>query len=913
MSGVVIAAISFLYLALLFVLAYRVEHGKPLPGILGKQDVVYALSIAVYCTAWTFYGSIGRAATSGPDFLAIYLGPVLTVPFWWLLLRKMIRISRAQGVSTLADFIATRYGKDPLLAGFVAVACLIAVVPYISLQLKAISESFNHLHHGFDAQPGHDMPWYSGVQFSSLVITGVMALFVVWFSTGSLQANKPKEGLVYTIAFESMVKLIAFLAVAMYIVWGCFNGPSDIFSQASSLPQFESVSGLDSNGGYADWFWLLLVSGLAIFLLPRQFQVAVVENKNERHILTAMWIFPLYLFLINLFVAPIAMGGLVQFSGTSVQPDAYLLAFPVLNGNSILAVLTYLGGFSAATAMIIVTTTALSLMLSNNVLLPILLQGYRAFSASKDSSLTGTLLITRRLSIVLTLILAYLYAGFISQDAPLVSIGITSFIAVSQFAPAFFGGLYWRRGNRYGAYAGIAAGLFTWFYMLIWPVIQLKVGVWFFGATPMGSVSGFLPIIPIEGFNPTSEAIFWSLSFNVFCYVFASLLTTPSALEQSQAEAFVHVFNNSRGGESMASWKGTAHFPDVKSLLIKFMGNRRTEEVLDRYARRHTLDWNTRPDMDSRAIAFAERLLAETIGPSSARILLESVVKDEQIGIHEVVGILKESQEVLELNKALKVKSDQLFKATSELQSANEKLKLYAEQKDEFLYTVTHELRSPLTSIRAIAEMIHDIPDLSEVERNKFTATIIGECERLTRLISHVLDLERFESGSVELHYTDESPEHVFLEAIHTFASTAEQKGLVLQLLPSNAPIPPIRADRDRLLQVMINLLSNAVKFAPEQSGIVTCSIADEGSSVKFMVADNGPGIAAKDQPLLFGKFYQARNQTRKKPQGSGLGLAISKSIVEHHKGTIWVESGFTKGATFIFIIPRNTQITFAQ
>jgi signal transduction histidine kinase len=904
MNGFLIASVSLAYLALLFALAYRVENGRPLSGFLGRQDVVYALSIAVYCTAWTFYGSIGRAATSGPDFLAIYLGPVLTVPFWWIVLRKIIRISREQSVASLADFIAARYGKDPVLGGFIALACLISIVPYLALQLKAISESFGHLSVGFETQQSQSMAWHTTGWFNSLAITSVLALFVIWFSTGSLQANKPKEGLVYAIAVESLVKLIAFLAVAIYIVWGCFNGPSAIFSSASTLPQFEALTRLDVNGSYADWFWLLLVSGFAIFLLPRQFQVSVVENKKESHILTAMWMFPLYLFLINLFVAPVAMAGLLQFEGSPILPDQYLLAFPSLNEQNILGLVTFLGGFSAATAMIIVTTTALSLMLSNNVLLPFVIRGAHTFSGAYDANLTGVLISTRRLSIILILLSAYFYATFFTHDAPLVSIGITSFIAVSQFAPAFFGGLYWKNGNRYGAFAGIASGLLIWFYMLIWPVIQLKIGVWSGISAYTLLTPGINPIVSIAGFNATSNVIFWSLSFNVSLYIFVSLATKPSTLETSQAEAYVGVFRQSQYFENSPAWKVTARFPDVKSLLIKFIGNRRTEEVLDRYARRNNLDWNTRPDMDSRAIAFAERLLAETIGPASARILLSSVVKDAQIGIGEVVDILKESQETIELNKALKVQSEQLSKATLALTSANEKLKRYAEQKDEFLYTVTHELRSPLTSIKAMAEMLHDMPDLSDEERSRFTTTIINECERLTRLISQVLDLERFESGGMDLHYAEVHPVELLKESIQTFATTMEQKGITLRLYTPTT-VSPFFADHDKLLQVLINLLSNAVKFAPADEGQVACTVLDNDDQVQFMVADNGPGIKTEEQPYVFDKFYQAKNQTRKKPHGSGLGLAISKSIVERHNGSIWVESAPSHGATFLFTVPR--------
>ncbi len=857
--------------------------------------------MAVYCTAWTFYGSIGRAATSGPDFLAIYIGPLLTVPLWWTFLRKMVRISKVQNVSTLADFISSRYGKDPLLAGFVAVACLLGIVPYISLQIKAVSDSFTLLSSTGTYSPASN--WFSSWQFSSLIITIILGVFIMLFGVRKLETNQPKEGLITTIAFESIIKLVAFIIAASFIIWGVYDGIHSVFTQAVILPDLKKIMTFSTNAETRDWFWLCLISGLAIFLLPRQFQVAVVENKDEKHIKTAMWIFPLYLLLINLLVVPVALAGKMQFINQDVHPDDYLMLIPLLSGQKLISIITYIGGFSAATAMILVTTTALSIMLTNNLLVPLLIR-FRKLALNEQENYTGFLLDLRRLSILFLLFLSYAYFLFITNETPLVNIGITSFIAVGQFAPAVIGGMYWKSANKNGAFLGISIGLLIWFYFLILPTVLQKTG---FQIHPISPVSAF-GIFALPDLSLISQVIFWSLLLNSTVFVFGSLFSSRSPIEVSQAEIYVDIFKYSSVYENTVVWQGTAKFPDVKSLLIKFLGNRRTEEVLDRYARRNNIDWNTRPEMDSRAIAYAERLLAEAIGPASARVMLGSIVDNEEIGISEVVTILQESQEILALNKALKAKSEQFQKASEDLREAHDRLKTFSELKDEFLYTVTHELRTPITSIRAMAEVLEMDHEISEEQKTQFINTIISECERLTRLISNVLDLEKYESGNMELQFTDESFKELVSEAIEPLYQSVNQKNIKLHL-DIRPGLPLIAMDKDRIVQVIVNLCSNAIKFVAADRGEIWVSAYKLEGRFKCNISDNGPGITDENLSRIFDKFYQAKNQIRKKPQGSGLGLAICKNIIEMHGGQIWVESEMGKGSKFSFTLPLS-QIT---
>nr|WP_243664263.1 sodium:solute symporter [Rhodothermus marinus] len=451
LQGGFIFLIALLYIGLLFAIATygdrRAEQGRSIIS----SPYIYALSLAVYCTAWTFYGSVGRAASSGVGYLPIYLGPTLTAVLWWMVLRKMIRISKVYRITSIADFVASRYGKSSGLAALVTVIAVTGGVPYIALQLKAISVSFQVL----SGRPT-PTPTESLLDDTALYVTLALALFSILFGTRHLDATERHEGLVAAIAFESLVKLPAFVAVGLFVTFGLYDGPADLFGRALARPEFRRLLTMEEAlgpGAYGQWFWMTLLAMLAILFLPRQFQVAVVENVDERHLRKAIWLFPLYLWLINLFVLPIALAGLMAFPGGQVDADMFVLAIPLAHGQELLALLAFIGGFSAATSMVIVATVALSTMISNDLIMPILLR-IRFLRLAQRGRLTGLLLGIRRGGIVLVLVLSYLYFHAIAHAYALVSIGLISFAAVAQFAPAILGGMYWRRGTRAGALCG---------------------------------------------------------------------------------------------------------------------------------------------------------------------------------------------------------------------------------------------------------------------------------------------------------------------------------------------------------------------------------------------------------------------------------------------------------------------------
>ncbi|HEX8329488.1 MAG TPA: sensor histidine kinase [Hymenobacter sp.] len=930
MSKLLVIGFSFGYLALLFGVAYAAERRSAARKSLVSNPYVYALSMAVYCTAWTYYGSVGRAAHHGLEFVSIYIGPTLLAPAWWLVLRKIIRVCRQQRLTSIADFISARYGKSASLGALVTAVCVLGVVPYIALQIKAIAASFVTMT-GSGAGVG------GPAATTALYTTGALAVFTILFGVRSVEATERHEGIVLAVAVESLLKLVAFLALGIFVTFGLFDGFSDVFDQAAAVPALRQLFTLrDSGTTGAAWLTLLVLSMSAVLLLPRQFQVAVVENVDENHLRKAMWLFPLYLIVINLFVLPVAFAGMLRLGGTGLDADTYVLALPLAAGQSGLALFTYLGGLSAASSMIIVETIALSVMMSNHLLMPLLVRvpaSQPALQTRWFAYLGRVALQSRRLAVVAVLLLAYGYYAVVGKTLPLVNTGLVSFAAVAQFVPAVLGGLYWKGGTRRGATVGLLAGFGVWFFTLVLPTLvgpgRLPETVLTEGVGGIGALRPFA-LFGLEGLDYLSHGLFWSWFFNIGLYVGVSMAEPPTALELRQADVFVDVFSRRSLAEEVAGWQGRTPFPDVRALLLGFLGKKRTNQALRTFANRFpdalppegeatsSQEASLAPatPADPRLLTYAEKLLAGSLGPASARMLVASVAGAEQISYDNVVGILKESQQLLEANRQLQKQSRQLQRLTDELRAAYDQLQALDHQKDEFLYTVTHELRTPLTSIRALAEILADNPGLEEAERQRFQLTISREAERLTRLISLVLDLEKFESGQAVLELTPVPVPDLLEEAVEAVGQLLRDKSITLTVdLPTG--LPALAGDRDRLMQVLVNLLSNAIKACrADGSGAIQVQVTGEAqphgvsrpaahpSVLTLVVADNGKGIAAAEQEHIFEKFFQARHQTIRKPEGTGLGLAITKKIVDLHHGRLWVESQPDHGATFYVELP---------
>ena len=893
---------SFAYLLLLFAVAYvgdwRASQGRSVID----SAWIYALSLAVYCTAWTYFGSVGRAASGGVWFLPIYLGPTLAMVLGWVVIRKMIRIARVYRITSIADFIASRYGKSPLLSGLVTLIAVVGVVPYIALQLKAVAAGYALLTATDSAGLAPALHWdRDGAFYVALVLAG----FSMVFGARHLDTTERHEGMVAAIAFESLVKLAAFLAVGLFVVYGLFDGLADLFARARAVPALALLLRLEQgpNFSWSQWFSQILLSMLSVIFLPRQFQVMVVENVREHHLRRAVWLFPLYMLAINLFVLPIALGGLLYFGSTHMNAENFVLSLPLAAGQTALALFAFVGGLSAATGMVIVETIAVSTMVSNELVVPLLLRT-RHFRPGAGHDLTRVLLGVRRTAILGLMLLGYSYFHLAGEAYALVSIGLVSFAAVAQFAPALLGGLYWKGGTRAGALAGLLAGFAMWIYTLMLPSIAKSgwLGTDFLDQGPWG-LALLRPeqLLGLQGLDGLTHSLFWSLLANIVAYVGLSLWRAPSGEVASQALLFVDVFERS-AASSPVFWRGKAKVADLLRLCERYLGAEKARSLFESYAARAGVAQVDAIRADARLVQFVETQLAGAVGSASARLLVASAVEEEALSAEDVLRMLDEASQLRAHSRELEEKSDSLERATAELRQANEQLKSLDRLKDDFMSSVTHELRTPLTSIRALAELMRDDPQMPLAQQRQFIDIIVTETERLTRLVNQVLDMAKIESGHAQWHATEVDLCALVKQAVSTTAELFhERQARVEVVMPDR--LPPLMVDPDRLMQVMLNLLSNAAKFVPVPGGQVTVRVDHDGAGVTIAVRDNGPGVAAEQQALIFDKFRQGGDAANR-PQGTGLGLPISRQIVEHFGGRLWIESRPGQGSSFLFQLP---------
>lgn len=896
LSPSLVIGASLAYLLLLFGVAAwgdrRAAQGRSVVG----NAWAYALSMAVYCTAWTYFGSVGRAAATGVWFLPIYLGPTLAMILAWMVLRKMIRIARRWRITSIADFVASRYGKSPLLAGLVTLITVVGIVPYIALQLKAIATGYVLL-----AGPAGsaEVWWRDGTFYAALLLAG----FTMMFGTRHLESTERHEGMVAAIAFESIVKLLAFLAVGVFVTWGMFGGPQDLFAQVAAKPELGRLLTLGGGDVFAwgQWFTLTLLSMLSVIFLPRQFQVIVVENVDERHLRRAAWVFPLYLWLINLFVLPIAFGGLLYF-GSAANADAFVISLPLAQGAVWLALAVFIGGLSAATGMIIVEAIAVSTMVCNDLVMPVLLRSDR-FRSRRGGDLTRLLLAIRRAAILGILLLGYLYFHLAGEAYALVSIGLISFAAVAQFAPAALGGMYWKGGTQRGALAGLLAGFALWVYTLMLPSIAksgwfpddfLTLGPWGIELLRPEALFG------LRGLDGLTHSLFWSMLANVAAYVGVSLWRAPSAREASQAALFVDAGDAAQAGP--AFWRGRAAVGDLLPLAGRYLGEARARQLFGDWARRMGVARIEDIRADAAFVQFVETQLAGAIGSASARVVVASSVQEEPLGLDDVMRILDEASRLRAHSLELEAQQASLQRATDELRSANVQLKSLDRLKDDFMSSVTHELRTPLTSIRALAEMMADDPEMAVAQRQQFMGIIVAEAERLSRLVNQVLDLAKIESGHAEWHTQDLDLAALVRQAAGSMAELMREQGTGLKLELAE-PVPALRADADRLTQVLLNLLGNAAKFVPRPGGEIRVMLRHDAAGVTVSVRDNGPGVPQEQRSRIFEKFHQGGDASNR-PAGTGLGLPISRQIVEHFGGHIALDDDDGQGATFSFWLP---------
>ncbi|QPM89101.1 ATP-binding protein [Pseudooceanicola algae] len=881
------------YAAFLFLIAFAAERA----AVQGRSNwlrspLVYTLSLSVYCTAWTFYGAVGYAARSGLEYLTIYIGPSLVMIGWLWVLRKMVRIGRSQRITSVADLISSRYGKSNLLAVVVTLLAVIGTTPYIALQLQSVTQSFAVFAANDPTTQSALAPAGADNRSTALWVAAGLAAFTVLFGTRNLDANERHHGVVIAIAVEAVVKLCALLAVGIFTVWSLGGGLSETLARIDAS---QSLGTWRMEGGR--WTGLIFLSAAALLCLPRMFQVLVVENEDERHLRTAAWAFPAYMIAMSLFVMPIAVAGLSLLPAGS-NPDMFVLTLPLSEGRPALAVFSFIGGFSSATSMVIVAAIALSTMVSNHIVMPIWLK-MSGDGAMVSGDMRHVVILSRRASIIAVLFLGYLYYRFSGGGAALASIGLISFSGVAQFLPAMLGGIFWRGATRSGAFSGLCIGFMLWLWCLFLPSFgpDVVMSRTLLADGPFGH-AWLRPqaLFGIGGIDPLVHGVFWSILLNSLAFTLISLFSFPSPMERLQGAQFVNVFQHSARPHGWSG--GAAQSEDLLIMSQRLLGPAQAQALFQSEAARQGVTGYL-PDPDADFLLLLERELSGSVGAATAHAMVAQIVGGAAVSVEDLMAVADETAQIMEYSSQLEAKSSELTRTARQLRLANEKLTQLSVQKDAFLSQISHELRTPMASIRAFSEILRDPGALPEADRARYARIIHDEGVRLTRLLDDLLDLSVLEHSQVTLNIRRVRLSEVLDQAIA--AADTEGGGLALQRAYGRDPIW-IETDADRLAQVFINVIANARKYcdAPHPAlRIATRSLQGE-VTVDFI--DNGSGIGPAQQNLIFEKFARIGEH---KAGGAGLGLAICREIMARLGGTITYLPGQGGAAFRVRLGPR--------
>ncbi|MDG1339386.1 MAG: sensor histidine kinase [Paracoccaceae bacterium] len=880
----ILITVALGYVVLLFGVAFYAER-RAAQGHTGwlRSSLIYTLSLSVYCTAWTFYGAVGYAARSGLEFLTIYLGPTLVMIGWWLILRKLVRIGRSQRITSIADLISSRFGKSNTLGVIVTVLAVIGTTPYIALQLQSVTLSFSVF-------AGDSGPWTAqDLSGTALWVAVGLAAFTVLFGTRTLDSNERHHGVVMAIAVEAIVKLFALVAVGVFVVWGIASGPTDILARIDASP----IAEWQVNGGR--WVGLTFLSAAAFLCLPRMFQVLVVENADEQHVATAGWAFPLYLAVMSLFVIPIAVVGLDLMPAGS-NPDLFVLTLPLSQGANGLATLSFLGGFSSATSMVIVAALALATMVSNHVVMPLWL-GLRPQGATVSGDVRRVVILARRISIAAVLALGWLYYRMSGGGTALAAIGLISFCGVAQVLPALLGGIFWRGATRFGAAGGLLTGFAVWAYALFLPSFGAG-GVMSEALLAQGPFGiGWLrpqALFGIEGLDPVVHAVLWSMLLNTSVFCVGSVLSFPSPVERLQGAQIVNVFEHSSGPRGWS--RGTPAAEDLLVMVQRILGSRQAQTVFEQEANRQELSGYL-PEITPDFLERLERELAGSVGAATAHAMISQILGGAAVSVEDLIAVADETAQMMEYSSRLEAQSVELTRTARQLRDANDKLTALSIQKDGFLSQISHELRTPMTSIRSFSELLRD-DDVSDVERQKFAGIMHDEAIRLTRLLDDLLDLSVLENGQVHLNLQDGNLRDIIDRAL---VASKQDASLKVVRAPDHER-ELLHTDLDRLGQVFINLVANAQKYCDADRPTLEIAVSRSGPDVFVDFIDNGTGIPRKHQAVIFEKFSRLSDQAA--AGGAGLGLAICREIMERLGGSITYLPG-KGGAAFRVVLPR--------
>ena len=860
------------YVALMFGVAFAADRAAA-RGRAGWLDhpLIYTLSLSVYCSAWTFYGAVGYASRSGLEFATIYLGPTIVFTGAWWGLRRLIRVARMHHVTSVADLISARFGKSNRLAALITLIAVTAATPYIALQLQSVALSFEV----FATDVAKGTATGNAVGGTALWVAAGLALFTIVFGTRNLAADERHHGVVTAIALEALVKLLAFLGLGIFVVWGLADGPIDMLDRVARAGRDPQVA-----EGWLlrpdRWTALIVVSGAAVLTLPRMFQVMVVEASDEDRLQVAGWAFPAYLFAMSFFVIPIAVMGRELLP--DANPDLYMLTLPVQAGQESLAFLVFLGGFSAATSMVVVSAIALATMISNHWLVPVWL-ALRRRPGGDEEDLRGFVLNARRLAIVAVVGAGWAYHQASGGSAALAAMGLVAFTGMAQVLPAMLGGLLWRGANRRGAFAGVGIGSALWLALIFLP----SVGI------------GRMPDLP-AGMDPLAFAIFVSLTLNTLSFICFSIFGFPDPVERLQGLSFVsavepirqdRAFRAENRAEPLLAMARRVWGPDD---ALRFFRSEAAAQGKSGYL----------PDPTPAFLTRLERRLAGSIGAATAHAMIDRVAGGVALTVSDLMQVASEAREAKEETLRLETARAELARTAGQLREANDKLTALSVQKDAFLGQISHELRTPMTSIRAFSDILKT-PDLSEPERANFAGIIHDEAGRLTRLLDDLLDLSVLESGQSQLSVTAANLHDLIGRALQAASATRPERVFTVDRdMPSEHL--GIITDADRLLQVLINVITNARKYCNAERPVLNIRVHRRRSGGALIdIADNGAGIDSARQSLIFEKFARLNDPAR--AGGAGLGLAICREIMGVLGGDIAYLPG-QGGAAFRITLP---------
>ncbi len=769
--GVIAAA--FGYMGFLFLVA---SYGDRLsPSQRGRASaLIYPLSLAIYCTSWTFFGSVGFATRTSVDFLAIYIGPILMIGLGAPLLRRVIRLAKSQNITSIADFMGARYGKSQAVAATVALIAIIGSVPYIALQLKAVASSLLIILS--EDQAISKIPIIGDI---ALMVTLAMSAFAVLFGTRQADATEHQHGLMLAIATESIVKLVAFITAGAFVTFWMFD-PTELIHRAMKTP--EAVRAINYVPSAGNFLCMMLLSFCAIMMLPRQFHVSVVENSSDAEVGRARWLFPLYLIAINLFVIPIALAGLVIFPFGAVDSDMYVLALPIEGNAPLLSIAVFVGGLSAATAMVIVECVALSIMVSNDLVVPLVLQ--RSPHLRTGTDFGHFLLRARRVAIVSIMAMAYFYYRELGH-IQLAAIGLLSFAAIAQLAPAFFGGLFWRRGTARGAIGGMLVGFLAWVYTLFLPsfIENYTAGILFLQQGPFGIEALRPQALFGADLPPLLHGVLWSLGLNLLTYFIVSLARQPSAIERLQADLFVpDALAPIR--PSFRRWRSTVTVQDIQSTVSQYLGPERARESFEAFAARHHTHLDPAAPADFEVLQHAEHLIASSIGAASSRLVMSLLLRKRTVSAKAALKLLDDSHAALHFNR--EILQTALNHVRQGIAVLDQDLQLICSNRrfSELLSLPPHlvQIGIPLREILEYVgagspEGLDEGEALIERRLNAYTA--IGE-PYLERLLDRHLVIEvrsnRMPDGGLVITFTDVTPSFEAAEALERSNATLEKR-----------------------------------------------------------------------------------------------------------------------------------------